>query len=91
MTVIELLDKQLSRLTAAGIAGCGIFALTVAVLWLAAAFPELRKDELFRVLAQAIVVQGLIGLAMASWFTVRHGDKASGKPGDPVNTHEVEP
>ena len=87
MTFWDFLDKQLARITGGAVAGAGIFMLTGVVLWLAAANPELRQDELFRVLAQAIVVQGLIGLAMASWFTVRQ-DRPSGNPGDPVSVEE---
>ena len=42
---------------------------TGVILWLLTLYPSLRKDDLFKVIAQAIVVQGLIGLAMARWFT----------------------
>ncbi len=81
-------ERLLGKMSGGGVAGAGIFGLTIAVLWLAAGNPDLRADELFRVLAQAIVVQGLIGLAMASWFTVRHREPA-GTPDDPVSTDEV--
>ena len=55
--------------TARGIAGAGVFALTVLVLALIAWQPSLADNDLFKMLAQAIVVQGLVGLAMAHWFT----------------------
>ncbi|MGR4893319.1 hypothetical protein ACIPPQ_20025 [Sphingopyxis sp. LARHCG72] len=47
--------------------------LTGAVFGLVALKPELAKDDLFKTLAQAVVVQGLVGLAMASWFTIKRG------------------
>lgn len=51
------------------IAGGGIFVLTVMVFALIAFRPELADNDLFKTLAQAIVVQGLIGLVMAFMFT----------------------
>lgn len=69
MTFWTLLDRQLSRVRAEHVAGAGVFLLTGIVLALIAAWPELANDDLFKTLAQAIVVQGLVGLAMASWFT----------------------
>lgn len=71
MTIIELIDKHLSRMTGEGVAGAGIFLMTGVIFWLTAKYPSLRGDDLFKTLAQAVVVQGLIGLAMASWFTNR--------------------
>lgn len=72
MTVIELLDKHLDRITARGVAGAGIFALTLIDLLILVQYPELADNDLFKTLSQAIVVQGLVGLAMASWFTARN-------------------
>ncbi len=51
------------------VAGGGAYGLTVLVLAMIAWKPELAENDLFKTLAQAIVVQGLIGLAMAHWFT----------------------
>jgi hypothetical protein len=53
------------------VAGAGVFVLTFVVLGMLWAEPALADNDLFKTLAQAIVVQGLIGLAMASWFTKR--------------------
>lgn len=50
----------------------GLFVLTVIVLGLAAAFPDLRKDDLFKVLAQAIVLTGLVNLAASFYFGASH-------------------
>ena len=69
MNFWEFLDKQISRVKPSGVAGAGIFLLTFVVLVMLKADRELAKDDLFKTLAQAIVVQGLIGLAMAAWFT----------------------
>lgn len=73
MNLWHFLDRLTERIDARSIAGAGIFALTCVILWMIAEFPELADNELFKVIAQAIVVQGLIGLAMAGWFTVRSG------------------
>lgn len=45
---------------ARGWIGIGGFALTVMVLWMLAAFPELRHDEFFKTIATAIIVTGFI-------------------------------
>ena len=69
MTFWEFLDRRLSSVTASGLAGAGIFLLTGVVLYMLARDRTLADNDLFKTLAQAIVVQGLIGLALASWFT----------------------
>lgn len=51
------------------IAGGGSFALTVGVFAMMAWRPELAENDLFKSLAQAVVIQGLIGLVMAFLFT----------------------
>lgn len=66
---------KLDQPTARVIAGAGIFVLTVMVLGIMVWVPELAKDDLFKLIAQAIVVQGLVGLAMASLFTGNQQDK----------------
>jgi hypothetical protein len=73
MTFWDFLDRQLARVRAEHVAGAGVFILTGAVFALVTLKPELAKDDLFKTLAQAVVVQGLVGLAMASWFTVKRG------------------
>lgn len=55
------------------IAGGGSFALTVLVLAMMLLKPELADNDLFKSLAQAIVIQGLIGLVMAFLFTGKNG------------------
>lgn len=69
MTFWEFLDRRFANMTAEGIAGAGIFALTGVILWIVTHYPSLRQDDLFKVIAQAIIVQGLVGLCMARWFT----------------------
>jgi len=69
MNFWEFLDKQIGRLKPSGVAGAGIFLLTAVVLFMVRDDRELAKDDLFKTLSQAIVVQGLVGLAMAAWFT----------------------
>lgn len=49
--------------------GVGCFVLVLIVLALVAFKPELRGDELFRMIAQAVVTQGFFGMVVAFWFT----------------------
>lgn len=49
--------------------GAGCFLLVLVVLAMVAFLPELRKDELFRMIAQAVVTQGFFGMVVAFWFT----------------------
>ena len=69
---------KLNQATARIVAGAGIFVLTVMVLGIMVWVPELAKDDLFKLIAQAIVVQGLVGLAMASLFTGTQRDHKDG-------------
>lgn len=69
MTFWEFLDRQIARVKPSGVAGAGIFVLTFVVLWMLRDDRTLAENDLFKTLAQAIVVQGLVGLAMAAWFT----------------------
>jgi len=55
--------------TARILAGAGAFALVILVFILMMIRPELAENDLFKSLAQAIVIQGLIGLVMAFLFT----------------------
>ncbi len=69
MTFWEFLDRRFASITASGLAGAGVFLLTGIVLYMLVHDRTLADNDLFKTLAQAIVVQGLIGLALASWFT----------------------
>ena len=80
---------QLNMNQARFIAGGGSFALVIIVLIMLAVYPDLRDDDLFKILAQAIVIQGLIGLVMPFLFTGSN-DTASGRTGDPVHIEEEE-
>jgi hypothetical protein len=53
--------KRMQLPDARGWVGLSVFVLTVMVLWMVAAFPELRHDEFFKVLATAIVLTGYVG------------------------------
>lgn len=79
---------KLPKLDPRAIAGAGIFGLSLLVLVMLFVKPELGDSDLFKMLAQAIVTQGLIGLAMAFYFTAQHRGAATGKPDDPVHTQE---
>ena len=71
------------RANARAVAGAGIFALTLLVLAMIFFKPELVENDLFKMLAQAIVIQGLIGLAMAHYFTANSSQQQ--------NVHVVNP
>ena len=74
MTLWEFLDRQIGRLSPSGTAGAGIFMLTGIVLFMVYNDRTLAESDLFKTLSQAIVVQGLVGLAMAAWFTKKASD-----------------
>jgi hypothetical protein len=63
---------------ARGWIGLGGFVLTVMVMWMLAAFPELRADEFFKTIATAIIITGWIGgpLAWAYSATKSGGELA---------------
>ena len=95
MTFWAFLDKQIGRLSPSGTAGAGIFLLTGVVLYMLAADRTLAENDLFKTLAQAIVVQGLVGLAMAAWFTKKadEGIQATrivNRPDEPVPVEQEE-
>lgn len=82
-------NLDISMSTARVVAGGGVFFLTLLILAIMVFYPELAKDDLFKMIAQAIVIQGLIGLVMAFLFTGKNDhDRATGKPDDPVHVEE---
>lgn len=96
MTIWQFLDRQIGRLSPSGTAGAGIFVLTGIVLWMVYSDRTLAESDLFKTLAQAIVVQGLVGLAMAAWFTKKAGDDpqsvtVTNPPSQPLPVEEVAP
>lgn len=86
MSFWQFLDKQFDRMKVEHVAGGGVFILTILIFGMIAARPELAQDDLFKTLAQAVIVQGLVGLAMAAWFTKRSADKVevTNSPDNPV-------
>ena len=71
VTCWDFLDRALARFRVEHVAGGGVFLLTGLVLFMLRDEPALADNDLFKTLSQAIVVQGLVGLAMAAWFTKR--------------------
>lgn len=67
------------------IAGAGSFILTLLVFGIMIVRPELADNDLFKSLAQAIVIQGLIGLVMAFLFTGKQGAEESPQQVQVVN------
>lgn len=87
MNFWDFLDRQIERVKPTGIAGAGIFILTGVILWIIVENKDLADNDLFKTLAQAIVIQGLVGLAMAAWFTKNSGKVEIDQPADkPVPT-----
>lgn len=91
---------------ARGWIGIGAFALTVMVLWMLAAFPDLRKDEFFKTIATLIIGTGFIN-GVVSWaygatkaggeladhnaeIVRKHATAPTGNPGDPVSVTQEE-
>ena len=70
------------RVRSTTVAGGGLFALTVQVLAMIFVKPELADNDLFKSLAQAIIIQGLIGLACAFYFTAK--ERPAEPPADPL-------
>ena len=69
---------------ARALAGAGAFFLSCVVLLMIFIKPELAETDLFKSLAQAIVIQGLIGLVFAFMFTGRNlGEGSNGLPPQP--------
>jgi hypothetical protein len=63
--------KWLNELTPASVrfvAGAGAFILAMSVLLMIFFKPELAKDDLFKMLAQAAVIQGFVGAVLAFSF-----------------------
>ncbi len=60
------------------IAGAGSFSMTLMVFVMMYVKPDLANNDLFKSLAQAIVIQGLIGLVLAFLFT--GGDQSHTPP-----------
>ncbi len=94
MNVWQFLDRQIGRLKPSGVAGAGIFALTGIVLLMLSNDRTLAENDLFKTLAQAIVVQGLVGLAMAAWFTKKDDEpnetRIVNRRDEPVPTEATE-
>lgn len=89
MNFWDFLDKQITRIRPSGVAGAGIFVLTGIVLFMVYNDRQLAEQDLFKTLAQAIVVQGLVGLAMAAWFTKGDGKVRIDQPADdPIPVEE---
>lgn len=62
------------------LAGGGAFGLVLLVFGMIAYNPELAKDDLFKSLSQAVVIQGLIGLVMAFLFTGQNDNRGGDEP-----------
>lgn len=98
MNFWTFIDRRLSAVRVEHVAGCGVFMLTALVFFMIWYDPTLADNDLFKTLSQAVVVQGLVGLAMAAWFTKRPGQsnetqsvKIDQPANDPVPVEESKP
>jgi hypothetical protein len=66
-----LTNMKIPRIRSTTVAGGGSFALAVMVLLMIYIKPELADNDLFKILAQAIVIQGLIGLVLPFYYTAK--------------------
>lgn len=90
---------------ARGWIGIGIYSLTVMVLWMLAAFPDLRQDEFFKTICTLIVGTGFVN-GVVSWaysatkgggeladrnasIVERKATAPSGTPADPISVDPV--
>lgn len=69
------------------LAGAGMFILTLIVLAMIAWKPEIADNDLFKSIAQAIIIQGLIGLVLAFSFTGKNPNED--EPGGPRQVEVV--
>ena len=77
---MKLLDALRTRNGARIIAGAGVFSLTLLVMGMLFVKPSLGDSDLFKMLAQAVIIQGYIGM-MAWLFTnsPRNQDEGQGQ------------
>lgn len=74
-----------------GWVGISVVGLTVMVLWMVAAFPELRQDEFFKVLATAIVITGFIqGVVGWAYTATKQGGELADKAASIVQQKATE-
>jgi hypothetical protein len=64
----------LRRIDSRGWLAIGNWALVLLVLLLMATVPDLRKDDLFKMIAQGLVMSGFINLVLAFYFTASKSD-----------------
>jgi hypothetical protein len=84
--------RIVERIDARGWIGIASFALTVMVLWMLAAFPDLRTDEFFKFIATAVVISGFVQgpIGWAFQATQQGGDLAA-KASQLVEQHATKP
>lgn len=73
---------KLPKFRSTTVAGGGSFALALLVLLMVYHKPALAENDLFKILAQAIVIQGLIGLVLPFYYTAKERP-ADPRPADP--------
>ncbi|MAW99512.1 MAG: hypothetical protein CMN72_07665 [Sphingomonas sp.] len=82
---------KLTRANTRAILAAALFLEANIILVMLFVKPSLADVKLFEILAQAVIIQGLLGLVMAFYFAANadhaHGDP-TGRPGDPVHTTE---
>lgn len=73
MTFWQFLDRALQRMPGwpdtRGWIVLGLFGQCTYIIWLIARYPKLAEMDLFKLIAQGLIIQALIGLALAFFFT----------------------
>ena len=87
MTFWQFLDKTLDRLPGwpdvRGWIMIALFMLTTQIVWMIYFRPNLAEIDLFKTIAQVLVVQALVGLALAFYFTAtKTGSELAKQQGD---------
>ncbi len=76
---MKLLEALRTRNGARIIAGLGLWLLSLIILIMMYAKPELAKDDLFKMLGQAIIIQGLIGASVWLFNSRPSGNQDEGQ------------
>ena len=72
--------------------GIGVFFLVIMILWMIAAFPELRKDDFFQSIAILIVGTGFInGVVAWAYSATKQGGELADRAANIVEHHASSP
>lgn len=70
----DTLATVMLKIDGRGWLAVGCWMLVAMVFILMAAYPDLRKDDLFKMLAQGLVLTAFVGLVLSFYFTASKAD-----------------